>query len=126
MGRLKALTLKKQTAIDKYIESFPKEVQLILQRIKSTINKSAPYAEERISYNIPTFVINGKPLVHFAAFKKHIGFFPTPSAVLAFKDKLAGYKTSKGTVQFPLDEPIPYKLIEEIVKYRVRDIFTPS
>jgi uncharacterized protein YdhG (YjbR/CyaY superfamily) len=114
--------MKKQTTIDEYIQSFPKEIQIILRKIRAIIKKSAPKAEETISYSIPTFDMNGNHLVHFAGFKKHIGFFPTPSAIIAFKKNLADYKTSKGTIQFSLDKPIPYDLIEKIVKFRVNEV----
>lgn len=114
--------MEKYITIDGYIKSFPGEIQTILQEIRQTIGKSAPDAGETISYDIPTFDLNGKHLVHFAAFKKHIGFFPTPSGVDAFKDELSDYKTSKGTIRFPLNKPIPYDLIEKIVKFRVREI----
>lgn len=104
--------------MDEYIAGFPKDVQAILQQIRSAIKKTAPDAEEAIKYAIPTFVLNGN-LVHFAAFKNHIGFYPAPTGIEAFKNKLARYKQGKGSVQFPLDEPIPLKLITDIVKYRV-------
>jgi uncharacterized protein YdhG (YjbR/CyaY superfamily) len=105
--------------IDQYIQTFPPNIQNILQQIRQTIHQVAPKAEEAISYQMPAFKQNGI-LVYFAAFKDHIGFFPTADGVAAFKDKLAAYKTSKGTIQFPLDQPIPYELIKEIVKYRLK------
>ncbi len=108
--------------IDEYISKFPKEVQLILERIRKVIRESAPNAEETIRYRIPTFDMEGKHLVHFAAFANHIGFFPTSSPMEAFKKELSEYKTSKGTVQFPLDKPIPFELIKRIVKFRVKEI----
>ncbi len=108
-------------SIDEYISRFPKDIQLILVKFRQVIKKSAPKAIETISYGIPTFDINGKHLVFFAAFKKHIGFFPTPSVIDNFKDELSEYKTSKGTIQFPLDKPIPFDLIKKIVKYRVEE-----
>lgn len=114
--------MEKQTVIDEHIQSFPKEIQIILKKIRAVIKISAPMAEETVSYNIPTFDMNGKHLVHFAGFKNHIGFFPTPSAIIAFKKELVGYKTSKGTIQFSLDKPIPYDLIEKIVKFRVNEV----
>ncbi len=113
--------MKRQAAVDEYIQPFPKEIQIILEKIRKLIRKSAPKADENISYGIPTFDMNGKHLVHFAAFKKHIGFFPTPSAIAAFKKDLSGYKTSKGTIQFPLDKPIPYDLMKKIVEFRVKE-----
>jgi len=114
--------MEKQKSIDEYIQSFPKEVKIILKKIRAVIKKSAPKSEETISYGIPTFDINGKHLVHFAGFKKHIGFFPTPSAITAFKKELTEYKTAKGSIQFSLNKPIQYDLIEKIVKFRVNEI----
>jgi uncharacterized protein YdhG (YjbR/CyaY superfamily) len=112
--------MKQNFTIDEYISRFPKNIQDILQKLRETIHKSAPDAEEAISYQIPTFKLNGN-LVHFAAFKDHIGFFPTSSGVAAFKKELLSYETSKGTIRFKLDKPIPYDLISKIVKYRVKE-----
>jgi uncharacterized protein YdhG (YjbR/CyaY superfamily) len=109
---------KSFTSIDEYIKTFPKEVQDILKRLRETIRKAAPDAEEKISYQMPTFYLNGN-LVHFAAYKKHIGFYPTSSGIRAFKKELSFYKTAKGTVQFPIDKPLPLELIGKIVKFRV-------
>ena len=105
--------------IDEYIASCPPNIQALLQQIRATIHEAAPNAEETISYQMPAFKQNGV-LVYFAAFKNHIGFFPTAQGIEAFKDKLAGYKTSKGTIQFPLDHPLPLDLITEIVRSRVK------
>jgi uncharacterized protein YdhG (YjbR/CyaY superfamily) len=105
--------------IDEYIATFPKNVQTILQELRQAIHEEAPQAEEAISYSMPAFKQNGV-LVYFAAFKSHIGFFPTASGVEAFKEKLVKYQTSKGTIRFPLDEPIPLDLIKEIVLFRVK------
>ncbi len=105
--------------IDRYISQFPVEVQERLTAIREIVRELAPSASERICMRIPTFDLNGKWLVHYAGFDKHIGFYPQPDAVLAFKDKLTGYKTSKGTIQFPLNSALPVDLIREIVKYRV-------
>jgi uncharacterized protein YdhG (YjbR/CyaY superfamily)/dihydrofolate reductase len=116
-----ALEGPEQTApknIDEYIAGFPDDVQGILQKIRTTIREAAPDATERISYQIPTFYLKGN-LVHFAAFKRHIGFYPTSTGIEKFKDELAVYKGAKGSVQFPLDKPIPLHLISEIVKFRV-------
>lgn len=110
---------QKPQTIDEYITNFPADIQEILVKIRNTIKKVAPAAQEAISYQMPTFKLHGN-LVHFAAFKKHIGFYPTPSAIEAFISELAGYKTSKGAIQFPLDQPIPYGLISKIVKFRVK------
>ena len=107
-------------SIDEYIAAFPQEIQIILQEIRAVIKESAPKAEEKISYQMPTFFLNGN-LVHFAAFKKHIGFYPTPSGTEAFQKELSIYKGAKGSVQFPLDEPMPLKLISRIVKFRAAE-----
>lgn len=106
--------------IDEYISQFPKNIQKNLEKIRTTIQEAAPEASEKISYGMPTFYLNGN-LVHFAAFKKHIGFYPAPSGIENFKDKLEEYKTSKGTIQFPFDKKIPYELISEIVKFRAKE-----
>jgi len=106
--------------IDEYIAGFPQDVQEILQKIRATIREAAPDAEERIAYQIPTFFLNGN-LVHFAAFKKHIGFYPAPTGIEEFKEELSVYGWAKGTVKFPLDKPIPYDLIRRIVKFRVKE-----
>ena len=104
--------------IDEYIAGFPNKVQRILQKIRITIRKSAPSAGEAIKYQIPTFTMNGN-LVHFGGFKSHIGFFPTASGVAAFEKELQRYKHANGSIQFPLDEPMPIDLITRIVKFRV-------
>lgn len=106
--------------IDEYIAGFPADVQAILQRIRMTIHEAAPEAQETIGYQMPTFALKGN-LVHFAAFKSHIGFYPVPTGIEAFKDELATYKQGKGSVQFPLDQPIPYDLIRRIVIFRVQE-----
>jgi len=106
--------------INEYISGFPPEVREILEKIRHIIREAAPKAEETINYGIPTFKLNGN-LVHFAAFRKHIGFYHTPSGIEAFKEQLAGYEISKGTVKFPLDKPIPYNLIRGIVDFRVKE-----
>ena len=107
--------------IDEYIATFSQNTQTALQQTRKAIKDAAPQAEEVISYSMPAFKQNGI-LVWFAAFKNHIGFFPKVSAMEAFKEKLAGYQTSKGTIRFPLDKPIPTDLIKEIVKFRVKEI----
>jgi len=106
--------------MDAYIAAFPENVQDVLQTIRDIIKHAAPEAEEAIKYRIPTFVLNGN-LVHFAAFQNHVGFYPTPSGLAQFKDALSSYKCAKGSVQFPLDSPIPYHLIRRIVKFRVKE-----
>lgn len=105
--------------IDAYIAGFPDDVQEILEKIRATIRKAAPDAEEAITYQIPTFVLNGN-LVHFAAFTKHIGFYPVPRGVEEFKKALSVYEGGKGTLRLPLDQPIPVALISKIVKFRVK------
>lgn len=111
----------KFTTMDAYIASFPKEVQAILEEIRQTIRKAAPGAIEAISYQIPTFKLNGSNIVHFAAWKDHIGFYATPSGNAAFRKELARYKVAKGSIQFPLDEPIPYDLMAKIAMFRVKE-----
>ncbi len=108
------------TSIDQYISEAPQEVQERLNNLRTVIKAEVPDAEERIAYAMPTFSQNGN-LVHFAYFKNHIGFFPAPSGIENFKDELAKYKTSKGTVQFPLDEDIPMDLVREIVRFRLKE-----
>jgi uncharacterized protein YdhG (YjbR/CyaY superfamily) len=107
-------------SIDEYIATFPEDTQKILEEIRATIKTAAPDAEEKISYQMHTFTLNGN-LVHFAAFKKHIGFYPTPSGTLAFQKEIAVYKAAKGSIQFPIDEPMPLKLISKIVKFRAAE-----
>ena len=115
-------TLKKRfETIDEYIATFPRNVQDILDELRRIIRESAPKSEETISYGIPTFDLNGKHLVHFAAYKNHIGFYPTSSGITRFKKELSRYALSKGTVRFPINEPIPFDLIRKIVKYRVKE-----
>ncbi|MBK1813363.1 DUF1801 domain-containing protein [Clostridium sp. YIM B02505] len=105
-------------SIDEYILSCPKEVQEVLKNLREVIKEAAPEATEKISYQMPTFFLYGN-LVHFANFKNHIGFYPTPNGIEAFNQELSKYKTSKGAIQFQKDEPLPYELISRIVKYRV-------
>ena len=106
--------------IDEYIASFPPNVQTALQQTRQAIKEAAPQAKEVISYSMPAFKLNGI-LVWFAAFKKHIGFFPKVSAMEAFEKKLVSYQISKGTIRFPLDKPIPVDLVKEIVKFRIKE-----
>jgi uncharacterized protein YdhG (YjbR/CyaY superfamily) len=108
------------TTIDEYIADFPKDIQDILQKIRRIVQEAAPEAREAIKYQIPTFTLN-RNLVHFAAFKNHIGFYPTPSGTAKFRKQLSSYQAAKGSVQFPLDQPIPYELIREIVVFRVKE-----
>jgi len=106
--------------IDDYIAGFPRDVQAILEQIRATVRRAAPDAEEAIKYQMPTFVLNGN-LVHFAAFKHHVAFYPTPSGIATFKDELTAYQSAKGSVQFPIDKPMPLSLIRKIVRFRVRE-----
>jgi uncharacterized protein YdhG (YjbR/CyaY superfamily) len=115
-----AVTRTQFKTIDEYINTFPEDVQRILNQLRQTIREAAPEAEETINYQIPTFTLNGN-LVHFAAFENHIGFYPTPSGMEAFKEDLSGYKSAKGSVQFPISDPLPLPLIRRIVEYRVKE-----
>ena len=107
-------------SIDEYIATFPEEIQKILAELRAAIKASAPDAEEKISYQMPTFALKGN-LVHFAAHKKHIGFYPSPSGIQAFKHELSIYEGAKGSVRFPIDKPLPLELISKIVKFRVTE-----
>lgn len=113
---------KQSKTIDEFIDSFPEDVRAILERVRQAIQTAAPGAIETMSYGIPTFDLNGKHLVHFAAFKEHISFFPTPSPIPVFKKELTGYKTSKGTIQFQISKPIPFGLIKKITAFRVKEV----
>jgi uncharacterized protein YdhG (YjbR/CyaY superfamily) len=106
--------------IDEYIESFPNDIQATLSELRQAVREAAPQAQEAISYQMPAFKQNGI-LVYFAAFKTHIGFFPTASGVETFKEKLSAYETSKGTIRFPIDKPLPLELVKEIVRFRVKE-----
>jgi len=108
------------TSIDQYISGFPEQVQTTLSELRSSIKLVAPQAIEKISYQMPTFYLNGN-LVHFAAFKHHIGFYPAPSGITAFQQELSKYKTSKGAIQFPIDKPLPLELVKKIVEFRVKE-----
>ena len=111
---------KQFKTIDEYISLFPDDVRTILNQVRQTIRAAAPEAQETINYQMPTFTLNGN-LVHFAGFKNHIGFYPTPTGIEAFKDELSAYKGAKGSVQFSLDQPMPLSLIRRIVEYRVKE-----
>lgn len=111
---------KQFKTMDEYINTFPQDVQRILNELRQTIKEAAPGTEEMINYQIPTFTLHGN-LVHFAAFENHIGFYPTPSGMEAFKKELSSYKGAKGSVQFPINEPLPLPLIRRIVEYRVKE-----
>ena len=117
--------MKRETPIAKdineYIAGFPESVRGILEALRATIKEAAPGAEETISYAIPAFKLKGRMLVYFAGFKNHIGLYPAPRGNEAFKKELSGYKGGKGTVQFPLNEPIPLPLVAKIVKFRAKE-----
>ena len=121
-GHDSAMSTSRKTPenFDDYLERFPKSVQQRLQKMRRTVKKAAPQAKEKISYGIPAFTLNGM-LVWFAAFKKHIGFYPRTSAIAAFKRELSAYKGKKGSVQFPFDKPLPFSLISRMVKFRVKE-----
>lgn len=112
---------KSASVVDAYIAHHPKDVQALLEKMRSTVKKAAPAAEETIGYGIPTYTLQGSNLVHFAAFKNHIGFYPAPSGIEAFKKELSAYDGAKGSVKFPLGEPIPFALVTKIVKFRVKE-----
>ena len=111
---------KSAQTIDEYISGYPPEIRARLEAIRAAIREIAPEAEEAVKYGLPTFVLHGN-LVHFGAFKHHIGFYPAPSGLEAFKDQLVQYKGSKGAVQFPLDQPLPLDLVREITAFRLRE-----
>lgn len=116
--------MKTVSSIDAHIKSLPKEVGALVQTVREVISQAAPTAVEAIKYGIPTFLLNGKNLVHFAGYKGHIGFYPAPSGIEAFKKDLARYSTGKGTLQFKFDEPLPLTLIQDVVRFRVKEITT--
>jgi uncharacterized protein YdhG (YjbR/CyaY superfamily) len=109
------------SSIDEYIAEFPPETQKVLEEVRALIRASAPGATETISYAIPTFDLNGRHLVHFAGYKSHIGFYPGASGIEAFREEIKSYKNAKGSVQFPLDQPMPMDLIRRIVEFRVKE-----
>jgi uncharacterized protein YdhG (YjbR/CyaY superfamily) len=115
------MTPAKPTTIDEYIAAFPEDVQHMLQQIRDTIQQTAPNATEKISYGMPTFFLNGN-LIHFAGYKNHIGVYPTPGGIDEFKEELSRYKGAKGSVQFPLDKPMPLDLIARMTKFRMEKL----
>lgn len=112
--------VEKSQEVTDYIQHYPIEIQERLEKIRELIHQEAPEAVEKMSYGIPTFVLK-KPLVHFAAYQKHIGFYPTSSGIRAFSDQLQKFKTSKGTIQLPNSQPLPLELIRQIVQYRIKE-----
>ena len=117
-----AESARKAPAVDDYLAGFPDEVRAVLGKVRRTIREAAPDAVEVISYGVPTFDLNGRHLVHFAGFKNHISFFSTSSPIPVFEKELTPYRTSRGTIQFPLGTPVPYDLIKKITAYRVREV----
>ena len=124
VGKMKENS-SKITSIDEYIAAFPESMQKLLRELRAAIKSAAPDAQEKISYQMPTFYLNGN-LVHFAAYKGHIGFYPTPSAMEGFSAELAAYETSKGAVRFPLDQPLPPDLVRRITAFRVAENLAKS
>lgn len=125
-GELQNRIVKKEMktdpqTVDAYMESFPEEVRKLLRKVRSTVRKNAPEAVEGIAYGMPAYKANGKPLVYFAGYRSHLGFYATPTGHKEFAAELSGYKQGKGSVQFPLDKPIPYELIGRIVAFRVKE-----
>lgn len=114
---------KQIKTIDQYLDLFPPEVKKIMGKIRATIRQAAPRAIETIKYGIPTFVLNGN-LVHFGGYKNHVGFYPAPSGIEAFKKQLVKYQSGKGTIRFPINKPVPFDLIKQIVKFRVKQNLT--
>lgn len=113
------MTNNKPNNIDDYIANFPQETQEVLQQMRATIHKVAPGVEEKISYGMPTFNLNKHYLVYFAGYKNHVGLYPAPIGVDEFKEDMKPYKTGKGSIQFPLDRPMPWNLISRIIEYRI-------
>lgn len=114
--------MKKVANVDDFIAGFPKDIQKLLAQMRAAIRKSAPAAVESISYGMPAYKLHGKPLVYFGAFQHHIGFYATPTGHHAFADDLSKYKQGKGSVQFPLDQPLPIGLVTEIVQFKVKEL----
>ncbi|MDD2766604.1 MAG: DUF1801 domain-containing protein [Candidatus Moranbacteria bacterium] len=114
--------MEKMESVDAFITKYPKDIQVILQKIRAIVREVVPDVQEVIAYGIPTFKLNGKNLVHFSAFDSHIGFYPTPSGIEAFKEELAIYKSAKGSVQFPLNKTIPYALIKKMIIFRTEEL----
>ena len=115
------MAINKPIYVDEYISQFPEETQKILQEIRNLIKKIAPDCEENISYGMPAYKTNGKPLVYFAGYKHYIGFYATPNAHEAFKRELSEFKQGKGSVQFPLNQPMPYNLIKRMIKFKIQE-----
>ena len=121
MGRVGRSGIRAASSIDAYIAAFPPDTQAVLEEFRTLIRATAPDATEKISYAIPTFDLNGRHLVHFAGYPKHVGLYPVPGAIEAFKEELKPYKSGKGSAQFPLGKPVPWDLIRRIVEFRVEE-----
>jgi uncharacterized protein YdhG (YjbR/CyaY superfamily) len=117
-----SIAREQNATIDDYIRNAPEEVREILEKMRAAVREAAPGAEEAIRYGMPTFRLHGHNLVHFAAFQHHIGFYPIPSGIEAFRKELSSYKQGKGSVQFPLEKPVPFDLVKKIVKFRVAEM----
>ena len=115
------MSKKEISTVDEYIQTFSNDIQRVLNQMRASIREEAPDAIEKIAYGMPAYHTFGKPLVYFAAFKHHIGFYATPSGHELFAENLSGYKQGKGSVQFPLDRPIPFDLVKQIVRFRVEE-----
>lgn len=124
-SRAKSAAATNADPVKAYVAAFPREVQVILRQVRKTIKKAVPAAEESISYGMPAYKLNGKALVYFSGYAKHVGFYATPTGHVAFKKQLAAYKQGRGSVQFPLDAPMPYKLIAQIAAFRAKAVATP-
>jgi uncharacterized protein YdhG (YjbR/CyaY superfamily) len=120
IGKAMEKTKKKITSVDEYIQQYPNTIQRTIRKLRKVIKESAPNAQEKISYNMPAYFQEGN-ILYFAVFTRHIGFYPLPGGIKKFEKELSKYKQGKGSVQFPIDQPIPYNLIQEIVKYRVKE-----
>lgn len=114
--------MKTNPQVDKYIEQFPSSTQKILKKIRAIVKKTCKDAEESISYGMPAYKLNGKPVVYFAGWKSHVGIYATPSAHTAFKKELSGFVNAKGSVKFPLDKPIPYEIVERMIEFNIKKI----
>ncbi len=118
--------MEKPENMDAYITGFPKPVQEVLQELREAIHEAAPEAKEKIAYGMPAFRLYGRDLIYFAAFKNHIGLYALPSGNMAFRKELEGYKTGKGSIQFPLNQPMPWPLIDKIIRFRIQENLKPA
>lgn len=116
------MSTKKPTSIDEYISTFPEKTQIVMKELRQLIHKLSPDAKESISYGMPTFTLKDKYLIYFAAYKKHIGVYPAPIGIAEFKEEFSNYKTGKGSIQFPLDHPMPFELISKIINFNIKKL----